>query len=252
MAGVGDTGFDTFDAEDTFDEDYLYFYGPALAGASEAEAGLISRLAQLGEGTDVLDLGCGHGRISGRLAALGARVTGLDATPMFLAQARADAVAHGLDVEYVEGDMRALPWPEPRFDCVVSWFTSFGYFDDEQNRRVLAEAHRVLRPGGRLLIEANNLPELFTRWAPTVLVERDGNFAIDRPRFDPITGRALTERIIVRDGRVRRFHFSVRMFLAAELADWLRQAGFTTVEFYDRSGEPLTADGRRMIAVARR
>ncbi len=252
MTGAGDTGFDTFDAEDTFDEDYLYFYGPALAEASEGDAELIARLAGLGEGTDVLDLGCGHGRISGRLAASGAHVTGLDATPMFLERARADAATRGLEVEYVEGDMRALPWPEPRFDCVISWFSSFGYFDDEQNRRVLAEAHRVLRPGGRLLIECNNLPELFARWAPVVVVERDGNFAIDHPRFDPITGRSLTERIIIRDGRVRRFHFSVRMFLAAELGEWLRRAGFTTVDFYDRAGEPLTAQGRRMIAVARR
>jgi hypothetical protein len=45
---------------------------------------------------------------------------------------------------------------------------------------------------------------------------------------------------------------SVRMFLAVELGDWLREAGFDEVRFYDRDGEPLTAEGRRMIAVATR
>jgi SAM-dependent methyltransferase len=79
-----------------------------------------------------------------------------------------------------------LPWPDQRFDRVVSWFTSFGYFDDTDNRRVLREAHRVLRPAGSLLIENNNLVELLPRWQPAFVTERDGPFAIDRSRFDPV------------------------------------------------------------------
>ena len=126
--------------------------------------------------------------------------------------------------------MRLLPWTDERFDRVVSWFTSFGYFDDTDNRRVLQEAHRVLRPPGRLLIENNNLVELLPRWQPALVAERDGHFAIDRSCFDPTTGRATTERVIIRDGRTRRFVFSVRMFVAAELRDWLLGAGFTSVK----------------------
>ena len=56
----------------------------------------------------------------------------------------------------------------------------------------------------------------------------------------------------MRDGRVRRFAFSVRMFVAAELGEWLREAGFDEVRFRDGAGEPLSAEGRRMIAVAGR
>ena len=236
---------------DVFDEDYLYFYEPRLAEASDADADLIWRLLGLEPGMTVLDLACGHGRIANRLAERGAVVTGLDATPLFLERARLDGVARGVEVEYVEGDMRALPWTE-RFDRAVNWFTSFGYFDDDDNRRVLAELRRALRPGGALLVENNNLAELLPRWLPAIVVERDGDLSIDRPHFDPITGRATTERVIVRGGRVRRLTFSVRMFVAVELRDWLRDAGFSEVEFYDGAGEPLTAHGRRMITVARR
>jgi SAM-dependent methyltransferase len=238
--------------DEVFDEDYLYFYEPLLTDeASDTQCDLIWRLLELEPEMEVLDLACGHGRIANRLAAKGVRVTGLDATPLFLERARADAAARGVQVEYVEGDMRELPW-EARFDRVVSWFTSFGYFDDDDNRRVLREARRVLRPGGRLLLEANNPAELLPRWLPYVVTERDGDFSIDRSTFDPVSGRANTERALVRGGRTRRFTFSVRMFMAAELRDWLLDAGFDAVDFYDGDGEPLTAQGRRMITIARR
>ncbi len=238
--------------EQVFDEDYLYFYETFLTDElSDRQAELVWSLLELEPGMEVLDLACGHGRIANRLAERGVRVTGLDATPLFLERARADAAVRGVQVEYVEGDMRRLPWSE-RFDRIVNWFTSFGYFDDDENRLVLRESHHALKLGGRLAIENNNLAELLGRWQPAQVVERDGNFAIDRSRFDPTTGRATTDRVIVRDGRTRRFEFSVRMFVAAELRDWLLEAGFLEVDFYDQEGEPLTIQGRRMISVAHR
>jgi cyclopropane fatty-acyl-phospholipid synthase-like methyltransferase len=239
-----------FDFDDVFDEDYLHFYEVPLTEASEADAELIWRLLGLEPGMHVLDLACGHGRIANRLAERGARVTGLDATALFLDRARRDAEARGVDVEYVEGDMRSLPW-EGRFDRVLSWFTSFGYFDDDDNRHVLREIHRALLPDGRLLIENNHLAGLLPLWQPAIVVERDGDFLIDRWIFEPTTGRATTERVVVRNGHVRRFSFSVRMFVAVELRDWLLDVGFGAVDFYNGEGEPLTAEGRRMITVAR-
>jgi hypothetical protein len=84
------------------------------------------------------------------------------------------------------------------------------------------------------------------------VMARAGDLAVDRPRFEPVSGRARTERIVVRDGQIRRFVFSVRMFIAAELRSWLLDAGFAAVEFYNEGGEPLTAEGRRMITIASR
>lgn len=240
-----------FDTEAAFDEDYLYFYEPRLMERSDREAALIAALLALRPGQDVLDLACGHGRIANRLALRGCRVTGLDVTPLFLERARQDAAALGVDVEYVQGDMRDLPWTE-RFDAVVVWFTAFGYFDDEDNRRVLAEAHRSLGPGGRLLLDLNHRDPLLRVLHPAGVEERDGNFLLDKSRYDLETGRIQTERIVIRDGKTRRFEFFVRLFPFYEIRAWLLQAGFGRVDGYDQDGTPLTLESRRMVIVAQK
>jgi 2-polyprenyl-3-methyl-5-hydroxy-6-metoxy-1,4-benzoquinol methylase len=108
-----------FPREDAFDEDYLYFYEELLTPErTAAEVELVWKLLELEPGLALLDLACGHGRIANPLAERGVHVTGLDATPLFLDLARKDAAERGVDVEYVEGDMREVPWVE-RFDRVL-------------------------------------------------------------------------------------------------------------------------------------
>ncbi len=240
-----------FDAEELFDDDYLYFYDEILTDEiSDTQTELIWRFLELEPGAQVLDLACGHGRIANRLAVKGASVTGLDATSQFLDLARTDAAARGVEVDYVHGDMRELAW-EDRFDAVACVFTSFGYFDDDGNRRVLEAVRRALRPEGRLWLDVNNLPWLLANFRDQVVVERDGQWMIDRNRFEPLTGRSINDRTIIRDGRQRSFQFSVRMFTFPELRDWLLDAGFREVHGISGRGEELTTDAPRMVVVAR-
>lgn len=245
-----------FDADQVFDEDYLYFYETFLRERDEVDVGLVMKLGSLGAGSAVLDVPCGHGRISNALAARGCSVVGLDQSRLFLDQAERDAKALDVNVEYVLGDMRNLPW-EGRFDCLVNWFTSFGYHSDETDRAVLAGFRRALKPGGRLVLEHMNR-ERMLRSLPApheppriLLTERDDDLMIDRIRYDVGTGCTDTERIIVRGGRVRRAHFRVRVFTAPELRDWLLGAGFSSVAFCGREGEPFSVDSARLVVIAK-
>jgi SAM-dependent methyltransferase len=236
--------------DELFDEDYLHFFAGRLADdRTDEEASTIWTLLALGDGTEVLDLACGHGRIANRLAGMGARVTGLDATPLFLDVARGDADRRGVSVEYVQGDMRAIPWTD-RFEAVVSWFTAYGYFDDAQNRAVLAQVHRALRPGGRFLVELVHKDGLLRHWVPATVTETADGVLFDQCEFDPLTGRSNAQWTIIRNGRVRRSSFFARLFSFTELRDWLLAAGFRAVEGYAGDGTPLTAAARRMILVA--
>lgn len=241
-----------FPREDAFDEDYLYFYEELLTPErTAAEVELVWRLLELEPGLELLDLACGHGRIANALAERGVRVTGLDATPLFLELARKDAAERGVEVHYVEGDMRSIPWRD-RFDRVLCWFTSFGYFSDEENRDVLAGVYSALRPGGLFAVEMNHRDNLLGRYMQRVVSEKGEDRMIDTHRFDVRTSRSHDTRTIIRGGRERSFAFEVRMFTAAELRDWLVAAGFTEAEPYGEDGEPLTLDHRRMTLIARK
>jgi SAM-dependent methyltransferase len=239
-----------FDVDGLFGEDYLYFYAGPLDARREAEVELIWQLLELEPGLEVLDLACGHGRIANALAARGCQVTGLDATPLFLDRARHDAAARGVAVTYVEGDMRELPWTG-RFDRVINWVTAFGYFDDSDNRRVLSEVARVLKPGGLFALEMNNRDWVIRHFQPASVAERDGDLLIDQRRLEPATGRIVIERTVIRGAQVRRVPYFLRMFTFTELRDWLLNAGFATVEGHGEDGGPLAVENRRIIAVAR-
>jgi SAM-dependent methyltransferase len=238
-----------FDTEGVFDDDYLYFFADALEERSNAETDLIWRLLDLRPGMQVLDLACGHGRIANRLAQRGCQVTGLDVTAAFLERARADAAARGVIVDYVQGDMRQLPWRH-RFDRIVSWFTAFGYFDDAGNRQVLAQAAGALRPGGQLVVELNNYPVLVRGYLPSVVTGRDTDMVIDQHRLDPLTSRGIVTRTVIRDGKVRQTSFFTRLLTFPELRDWLLAAGFSAVAGYGEDGSPLATEHRRLITVA--
>jgi SAM-dependent methyltransferase len=235
-----------------FGEDYLYFYEEWLDDElSDAQSALIWELLELTAGCEVLDVPCGHGRIANRLAARGARVTALDADALFLERARADAAERGVEVEYLEGDMRELPWPD-RFDAAVNWFTSFGYFDDEGNRAWLEAVRRTLKAGGRLAIDVHSRDVFMRNRIPASVVERGDDLLVDRHSYDVESGREQTERWIVRDGTVRKTAFSVRFYTFTELRDLLLDVGFVAVRGVGHDGDPLTLESRRMIVIATR
>jgi len=244
-----------FDPAQTFNDDYLWFYEPLLTEErNRAEAAEIVDALGLTVGASILDAPCGHGRIANLLASNGFDVTGVDLTQPFLDRARADAERLGVEVEYVQGDLRNLPVQGP-FDAVVCWFTSFGYFEDTDNRRVLEQFAVVLKPGGKLLIETmhhDGFVRGFTSTPAAILTERGDDVMSDVSTFNPIRGRLETERTVRRDGEIRRSSHSVRLPTVPELDEWLGAAGFSTRSYDDRLGRALRFDSRRIVVTATR
>jgi hypothetical protein len=105
--------------------------------------------------------------------------------------------------------------------------------------------------GGALLLDVIHYPAVVRERLHTTVLERDGDLLLDRHQLDPLTGRTIVQRTIIRDGRVRHgISWFVRLFTFTELRDWLLTAGFSTVAAFDEHGKPLTAESARMIVVA--
>ena len=110
-------------------------------------------LAPLNPGDAVLDIGCGAGvdsLVAAHLVGAGGRVVGLDVTPAMVERARASLSRLGLaNVTFQVGEAEALPFPDNNFDAIIS----NGVFNLTLNKdKALHEAHRVLKPGGRLML----------------------------------------------------------------------------------------------------
>lgn len=242
-----------FDIDQTFGDDYLYFYGSFLdEDRSRADVGRIVDVLDVDGGDRVLDAPCGHGRIANLLAADGIAVTGIDRSERFVEMARTDAADRNVDVDYRVGDLRDLPVDGP-FDAAVCWFTSFGYFDDADNRAVLAEYARVLAPGGRLGIEMIHHDGFVRGFTPapfSTKVERGDDAMIDTTSFDPVTGRSVTDRVVYRRGAVRRTRHQVRLPTIPEFRAWLAEAGFSDVRVRGAEDAPPTVDDMRIVVVA--
>jgi ubiquinone/menaquinone biosynthesis C-methylase UbiE len=103
----------------------------------------------VGHGAEVLDAGCGAGRMLSHLEQLdpSLRLTGMDLAPGMVHRAR---LRHP-HLQIVEGDLVALPFEDERFEGVLSWY-SIIHLPKAELPSVFSECRRVLRPGGSLLL----------------------------------------------------------------------------------------------------
>ena len=112
-------------------------------------------------GLRLIDLGCGLGRHSCILAKRGVRVLGLDISRSFINIAKNKAKRQGLKtVSFQVCDMRDLkkyfPIDKEIYNGVICLFSSFGYYDDQKNEKILESCHYLVKPGGFLVLDIMN------------------------------------------------------------------------------------------------
>ena len=217
---------------------------------STAQADRIERFLTLEPGSSVLDVPCGEGRIARQLAGRGYRVTGVDRSPALLELAERTAAAAGLDITWEQRDMRDLPW-DGTFDAVVCWWGSFGYFDEAGNASFLEATARVLKPGGRLILD-NHVVETVLPVFQVRGWEKAGNgFTLTENRWDPTTGRIEGTWTLIVDGKQTVKQASIRLYTYAELAGLVKGAGFTNVRGVDPTTEvEFQLGSRRLVLIA--
>ncbi|MHC4971692.1 MAG: class I SAM-dependent methyltransferase [Planctomycetota bacterium] len=219
-----------------------------LEHTPEEVDGLLELLG-LAPGAHVLDLCCGPGRHAVELRRRGFAVTGVDLHAPYLEQAR----EMDPDVEWVHADMREFS-RERAFDAAVNMFSSFGYFEDqEDDRRVARHMRRSLRPGGAFLIDTMGKEVLARKFQPRSWHELDdGAVLLEHRRIVDGWGGTRTTWTVVRGRDQQSFTFYMRFYAGTELAALLKEAGFATVEvFGGLDGRPYDHEAVRLVALAR-
>ena len=234
-----------------FDEPYTELFPFPDAEQTDLEVDALVELLPLAPAR-VLDLACGQGRHSVRLAERGYEVIGVDTSSKFLEVARAAANERGVQVEFETLDMRDLHF-DREFDAVLSLMTAWGYFDDAQNQAVLTWLERALRPGGRLvldLIHRDWLMSVYETEAATQL--RDGSVAVVTRAFDPVRGvNVVTHRWQTPAGEAKERTHELRIYTATELDQMLRQAHLVPIDWYGGfTLEAFSHESQRMLVVA--
>lgn len=237
-----------------FGELYLRMFGTILTPERTAQevAGVMT-LLELRPGARILDLCCGQGRHAVPLARAGFRVTGLDRSDYLLAQAQQAAAKAGVEVQWVRGDMRRLPW-EGQFDACVNLFTAFGYFEEEaENQEVLHQVSRALRPGGTFFLDVSNRDYYLLRLWPNGWRRHGRAVILEETDFDPVTCRFTMTFTWAEGPRWESLTHSVRHYTAPELAGMLERAGLTPVQYYgDFDGQEFGLYSKRLIIIARK
>jgi len=127
-------------------------------------------------GMDAVELGCGTAYVSAWMARRGARVTGIDNSARQLETARRLAAQHGLDLTLVHGNAEATPFADESFDFAISEYGAAIWCDPYE---WVPEAHRLLRPGGRLVFMGNH--PIMALCTP--LSGGDAGFSLERDYF---------------------------------------------------------------------
>ena len=227
----------------------------AYARQADSEVAFIERALDIPGAGDILDLCCGFGRHSVRLARRGHRVTGVDLSAYNLGIAAECAAELGVEVDWREADMRNTGIPGASYDAVINIFSAFGYFDDEGNQRTLDEVARVLRPGGRFLIDLLNRDALMRRFEPRGWARRhDGSILLQQHAFDTATGAITTHWEVIDAGgeRTTSRSFTVRVYTPQELAPLMSRAGLQIEDVWGGlDGSALSMDSRRLVVLAR-
>lgn len=222
-------------------------------GEAPAVAENVARLVNLQNGANVMDAGCGFGRISVELALLGYNVTGVDLIKPYLELAKESADDENVALNLVQADLRGYISPTP-MDAIFNLYTSFGYCDTkEEDILILQNLYKSLKKGGCLVIESLGREiavrdftegEWFLRAGKIVLTHFEVMGAWEGLKSD-------WTLIDQKTGKKLEHSFVQRLYPATELCAILQNCGFSSINIYgDFDKSPYDNKARTMVIVA--
>ena len=173
---------------------------------------------------NVLDLACGKGRHAIYLNNLGMNVTGYDLSPKSIEYARQ---FENDKLHFEVHDMRDK-LPPSQFDIILNLFTSFGYFEsDEDNIKAICAVAEGLKPGGKLVIDFFNTTKVLKKLIPRYTLNIQGvAFHISKKYYQ---GYIYKDIRFAEKGNDYHFHEKVKALTREDFAKYFKQAGLKII-----------------------
>ena len=233
---------------DVFNANYLRTDGDVVndPAITDREINAFIKLLELTPDAQILDLCCGQGRHTLALAARGFKnVTGLDRSHYLIAKARQTVKREGFELTFREGDARKLPFANDHFDFVIIPGNSFGYFESsKEDELVLHEIHRVLKPGGWMLLDITDGEFVRHNFEPRSWEWIDRNYFVCRERcLSDDRRRLISREVITHTGKgvVSDQFYAERLYTSSQMQQLLEKAGYDEIEHC----EPFTTESQR-------
>ena len=238
------------------DDSFWQTWGPILFSetrkvAATEQVDRIITLAGIPPQACVLDLCCGVGRHSLALARRGYRVTGVDRTTVYLKQASEKATEEGLDIEFIQDDMRTFCRLDS-FDVTLNLFTSFGFFKDQsEDRKVVLNVYRSLRNDGVFILDMSGKEIIARTFQERAWNEADGVIWLQERKLSQDWSWIENRWILLKENRRYEDNLGHRLYSAAELKTLLESCDFKDINIYgDFDGNPYDHTAHRLVAVA--
>ncbi len=245
-----------------FDEIYLLTDARSVCDetVTRLEVDVICKLFPMETGHRILDLCGGHGRHSLELCNRGFTFcTLLDYSQVLIDIALEKVREHDYPVKVICCDARKIDLPSEKYDRVLILGNSLGYIQQpDADGEIMTEAHRVLRPGGRLLVDVTDGAAVKKSFNPNAWHEIGEDTVVCRQR--EIQGNVMRAREMVvskQDGLIRDRTYAVRLYESQTLAALFETAGFNRIKIQTEfSPHQFEGDygfmNRRMLAMGQK
>ena len=235
-----------------FGEDYLRVYPHRNTEEAKHQIDFVQKILPLKKSDKILDLGCGNGRHANALAERGFTINCLDLSMILLRLARKNQ-SDDSRLNFIRADMRNMPFCSV-FDKVLSFFTTFGYFESSaENLRTLLSIEQSLRPGGIFLQDYVNKSYVVNNVVPRDERDEAGFRIIQERNYNRDAERIEKKITIYSDGETREYFESVRLYTLQEMEALLAKTDLVLERTYgDFDGQPFSDKSPRLILIGKR
>ncbi len=224
---------------------YLILYSHRDEKEAKIFCDLLEKYSQVKCSDEVIDFCCGAGRLTIELAKRGYKTTGIDLSRNLIFQAKEKSKQEKLNIDFIIDDVRKVNFPE-RFNLAVSFFTSFGYFDDEENYEVFKNICRSVKQNGWVIIDYFNPSFLMNNLVENEIQKINGLAFIQKRTLNE--NRIVKEIEIISENQVCKFFESVRIYDKNEFVQMFNENGFVIEYLFgDYYGSKFLEHSPRMI-----